>query len=521
MILVFVSRSSSDKSNKSKVNFCAPLVQNKSSDIVVGTIQGIPVDVLIDSGALEVSLISSSVVNHFSCSRKPTTKQLNGISNSIIIVDSYVTLLIELEEITLEVDLLIVPSEYMNAPIIIGTDVLNREWVTYIRTRNSQRLTHDKALTRVSTVQSEEQPKGFKTTLIGENLEKLTRILDKYSEFMISGTATSTGTTGCMHYRLNSEVPVSYRPYKMSYNEKLKVREIIQDLLSKGIIRDSESPYSSPILLVKKKDGSDRMCVDFRALNKITVKDRYPLPLIDDHIDRLGNSKFFTVLDMATGFLQIKLDEQSIPLTGFVTPEGHFEYLKMPYGLANAPIVYQRIISKTLREFIEAGKVLVYVDDCMLLSSSIVQGLQILDEVLAVLTNAGFSVNLRKCSFLCQEIEYLGRIISNGGVRPSTSKVQALVNAPVPQNVKQARQFLGLAGYFRKYIANYSIKTACIARLTRKGVEFVWGPQQESVRKDLIKCLISEPILAIFDPELPSEVHTDANRLEVGSPTGS
>lgn len=507
----------SDLRNNNNVNFCSTPDRIKNKDVMVGIIQGIPIDVLIDSGALDVSLISSTVVNYFSCYKKPIDRQLKGISSSVINVNSYVTLTIELEEISLEVDLLIVPGSCMNAPIIIGTDVLNRDGVTYVRTKDSQRIIHDAVSNKISAVQVNAQSSDIKTSLSGEDLEKLVLLLDGYSEFMISGTATTTVTTGKMHIRLNESAPVYYRPYKMSFNEKLRVRDIIQDLLNKGIIRESESPYSSPILLVKKKDGSDRMCVDFRALNRLTVKDRYPLPLIDDHLDRMGKAKYFSTLDMATGFHQIILDEDSIPLTGFVTPEGHYEYVKMPYGLANAPIVYQRIISTTLREFIEAGKVLVYVDDCLILHSSIEEGLKTLGDVLSTLTKAGFSINSRKCSFLCTEIEYLGRVISDGRIRPAEGKVQALVNSPVPQTVRQVRQFLGLAGYFRKYIASYSTKTACIAHLTKKGVEFSWGKEQETVRQELLKCLTNEPVLAIFDPELPTEIHTDASSLGYGA----
>lgn len=501
--------------NQANVNFCSS-PPTKRSDIVVGIIQGIPVDILIDSGAIGVSLISSSVVNHFSCPRKLTNCQIKGIGETVININVYVTLTIELEGISLEVDLLVVPDECMNAPVIIGTNVLDRDGVTYIRTKDSQRITREPVSEIVLSVESDKQCL-LKTSLTETYLEQLHSVINEYSNFMISGTATTTVKTGSMHIRLNSDTPVYYRPYKMSHDEKLKVRAIIDDLLSKGIIRESESPYSSPILLVKKKDGSDRMCVDFRALNRITVKDRFPLPLIDDHIDRLGKSRYFTTLDMATGFHQIRLDEASIPLTGFVTPEGHFEYVKMPYGLANAPIVFQRIISQTLREFINAGKVLVYIDDCLILHSSVEEGLQTLREVLSTLTEAGFSINLRKCSFLCTEVEYLGRVVSNGEIRPSSSKVQALTNSPAPQNIKQVRQFLGLAGYFRRYIAGYSTKTACIAHLTRKDVEFRWGPEQEKVRQEIISYLTSEPVLAIFDPELPTEVHTDASSLGYGA----
>ncbi|CAG4935168.1 unnamed protein product [Parnassius apollo] len=259
------------------------------------------------------------------------------------------------------------------------------------------------------------------------------------------------------------------------------------------------------------------MCVDFRKLNEVTVKDQFPLPRIDDYIDRLGHNRYFTSLDMAIGFHQIPVSEGSIPLTAFVTPEGHFEYLTMPYGLANAPVVYQRIISKTLRKFIDSGDVLVYIDDVLILSRTIDLDFDLLHQVLTALTEAGFSVNLKKCSFLTEEIEYLGRKISQGQVRPSPNKVKALVESPEPKNVKQVRQFLGLANYFRRYIPNFAQKSTCITALTKKGVEFNWGKEQQTARNEQIECLTGEHVLAVYDPSLPIEVHTDASSVRYGA----
>ncbi|CAK1599037.1 unnamed protein product [Parnassius mnemosyne] len=219
---------------------------------------------------------------------------------------------------------------------------------------------------------------------------------------------------------------------------------------------------------------------------------------------------------MATGFHQIPLEKESV-VTGFVTPERHYEYLKMPYGLANSPIVYQRIITKTLREFIEPGDILVYIDDVLILSKTIKQGLDLLRDVLTTLTQAGFSINLKKCSFLSREIEYLGRCISEGQVRPSRNKVKALMDSPEPKGVKQVRQFMGLASYFCRYIPDFAQKTACIAVLTRKGAEFKWGVEQQSARKDIIEWITSEPVLAVYDPSLPIEVHTDASSIGYGA----
>lgn len=507
----------SESHNKKNVNFCRESINTQRNDIVVAVIQGVPVDILIDSGS-SISLISSSLLKHFNCARKPAFRVLKGIGSQEIESTYYVTLPIEFDEITLEVDLHAVSPEFMNTPIIVGTDVLNREGVTYVRTRDKQHLTCEARLTYgVMNTTSNSSNIPIDTPLVGQELEKLLNLINEYAKSFITGTATTTVNTGNMAIKLNSKTPVNYRPYRLSIPETLKVREMVQELLEKNIIRESESDYASPIILVKKKDGSNRMCVDYRKLNEITVKDRFPLPLIDDHIDRLGKHKFFTSLDMATGFHQIPLNDESIPLTGFVTPEGHYEYLKMPYGLANAPVVYQRIISNTLRHHMESGKVLVYIDDVLILSDTVDEGLNTLRDVLETLTNAGFSINLKKCSFLSTQVEYLGRTISQGQVQPSAQKVKALVEAPIPKNVKQVRQFLGLASYFRRYIAGFAAKTAPVAKLTKRDVPFIWGNEQEEARQYVIAQLTSEPVLAIYDPELPTEVHTDASSIGYGA----
>lgn len=491
-------------------------VESRPNNVIPALIQKVPVDTLIDSGS-EISLISESILKYFNFHKNPAYRLLRGIGSQEVESTSYITTVIEFPEVSLEVDLCVVPSNCINAPILIGTDVLNRKGITYIRANNEQRLTRTSSPLKVQLV-STVKVEHVKTPLIGGEKERLLETIREFSYTFITGTATSTVKTGSMEIKLTSTTPISHRPYKLSVDEKSRVRDIVSDLLSKGIIRESQSDYASPIILVKKKDGSDRMCVDYRALNAVTVKERFPLPLIDDHIDKLGSFKFFTSLDMATGFHQVPLkDDDSISKTAFVTPEGHFEYLKMPYGLANAPIVYQRIITKTLKPLIDSGRVLTYIDDVLVLSNTVDEGLETLREVLQTLADAGFSVNIKKCTFLDTEVEYLGRLIGHGQVRPSPGKVDALVNSPKPTNVREVRQLLGLAGYFRRYIAGYASKTAPIAKLLRKGQPFVWGTEQDNARDYIIKRLTDEPVLAIFDPKLPTELHTDASAVGFGA----
>lgn len=259
--------------NNNGVNFCREIVGSyKNHDVTTAVIMGIPLDVLIDSGSC-VSLMSENIVKHFPCQLKPTNQLLRGLGGTEIKSESFVTLPVEFCDITIEIDFYIVGGNNLNVSVIIGTDVLNRKGITYIRTSDCQRIVRSKVIVndvmQVNTISLTDQ---INTSVSGEYRERLLEILTKYSEFFLSGTATTTVKDSEMHIKLTTDVPVYHRPYKLSHTEKLKVRAIVKDLLDKKIIRESDSEYASPILLVKKKDGSDRMVVDYRALNQITVK---------------------------------------------------------------------------------------------------------------------------------------------------------------------------------------------------------------------------------------------------------
>lgn len=341
--------------------------------------------------------------------------------------------------------------------------------------------------------------------------DKIKAIFQKYpSVFDVVGNVK----TGELSIKLKKNDVVYYRPYRLAPIEREKVKEIIQDLLHKGIIKESNSPFASPMILVKKSDGSDRMCIDYRALNKLIERDRYPLPLIEDQIDKLGHAKYYISIDMKNGFYQIPVSKDSSKYTAFVTPDGHYEFLKMPFGICNGPSVFQRAISKAVQHL---KFLLVYMDDILIPFETIEQGLQYLEQTISALSSSGFTINLKKCKFFVESIEYLGRHISQNGVRPSESKVQALANSPVPNNIKQVRQFMGLASYFRKFVPDFASRTACISKLTKNDQKWEWGPEQVAARKYVIDHLISQPLLSIFDPSLPTELHTDASSIGYGA----
>lgn len=318
-----------------------------------------------------------------------------------------------------------------------------------------------------------------------------------------------------MTLHLNDNTPVTYRPYRLPFSERAKVREMVGNLLDNGIIQESQSAYASPIVLVRKKNNEYRMCVDYRALNRKTVKDSYPMPVIDDQLDRLSGKSYFTSLDLASGYHQIPVAEESRHLTAFVTPDGHYEYLRMPFGLVNAPAVFQSMINKALgADRFELA--IPYLDDLLSTGSTFQEAFSKLERILELLRKANLTLNLKKCFFFQSHISYLGYEISEKGLKPGEEKIKAVSEFPRPTNVHQIRQFVGLASYFRRFVYNFSLIVRPLTKLTKADAQWQWGDEQENAFQDLKAKLVVRPILALYDPNYITEVHCDASKLGVG-----
>lgn len=348
---------------------------------------------------------------------------------------------------------------------------------------------------------------------INNNLLKL---INEYRDCFATNI-TETGKTNVtkMSISLTDDLPVTYRPYRMAFTEREVVREVVNDLLENNIIRESNSPYSSPILLVKKKNGEPRMCIDYRALNRKTLKTNQPLPRIDDLLDSLKGNKYFTSLDLASGYHQIPIEEESISKTAFVTPDGHYEFLRMPFGLVNAPAIFQRTINQILGP-LRFETALAYLDDVLIPSVSIQQGIERLKCVLTLFRDAGLTLKLNKCHFLLENINYLGHEISAEGIRPGLDKIKAVSDFPVPKNVHEVRRFLGLTSYFRKFIKGFSSIAKPISSLTKKDVAFVWNNEEQLAYEQLKTKLVQRPILALYNRDAETEVHCDASKIGLG-----
>lgn len=468
-----------------------------------------------DSGS-ECSLIRETVAQRFAGKRHYDSIKLVGIGKSNLYCNTQILATVTLQGHSVELLFHVVPDTSLDHEILIGRDLISLGFSVEI---SENCLTVNKTRV-VALCEFGERVNGFdgiNTDVPFECLDELKQLLNQYSNFFVEGIPTGRVSSGQLEIKLvDPSRTVQRRPYRMSSDEREVVRQIIKELLNAGVIRESCSPFASPILLVKKKDGSDRLCVDYRELNSNTVPDRYPLPLIGDQIQRLAGAEYFTSLDMASGYHQIPVHPDSIERTAFVTPDGQFEYVTMPFGLRNAPSVYQRAINKALGNLTETFAVC-YIDDIIIPSKTIKEGLERLHLVLEALTKSGFSLNLKKCAFLKTKIDYLGYQVSSGQVRPNARKINALTQLPPPQTVTQLRQFIGLASYFRQFIAGFSQMTAPLYRLTSGKGNIKWTPEFESIRQRIITILSDKPVLTIFDPQCPTELHTDASSEGYGA----
>lgn len=351
---------------------------------------------------------------------------------------------------------------------------------------------------------------------IGSNyVIKLTELLNNFRDcFAFSSKELGCITGTEMNIKLNDTTPVVYRPYRLSHSERQVVRDMIQELGDSDIIRESSSDYASPIVLVRKKTGDYRLCIDFRALNKKTIKEHYPLPRIDDQLDNLSGYRYYTSLDLASGYYQIPLAESSKRYTAFVTPDGHYEFNRMPFGLVNAPSTFQRAINGILgnARFKEA---FAYMDDVIVPSKTIDEGLQKLSDILNLFRSSGITLNLSKCNFLKRSIDYLGFEVTELGIKPGKKKIEAVDNFPRPIDQHKVRQFLGLASFFRRFIKGFSIIAKPLTQLLKKDAKWKWSESEESAFLTLKGELVKRPILSFYDPEFETQLHTDASKIGV------
>ena len=315
---------------------------------------------------------------------------------------------------------------------------------------------------------------------------------------------------------LTDSIPVYTPPYVVPFNQRPFIKRHLQEMIQNGIICESTSPYSSSVVLVKKKNGEIRFCVDFRKLNSKTIKDPQPIPRIQDLTSYFKGAKIFSTIDLFSGFWQIEVDEKDRYKTAFTCDMGHYHFIRLPMGLCNSPATFQRLMQTVLGPVLHQFA-LVYLDDIIIYSDTMENHIIHLETVLELLHKAGLKIKLEKCEFVMTEIIYLGHIISSEGIRPNPKKIEAVSNYPAPVNVNQLRTFLGLANYYRRYIKDFAKIAHPLTELTKKNKAWIWEAEQDYAFNALKFKLTSSPILG--HPDLHTAqyfIDTDASQYCVG-----
>ena len=288
-------------------------------------------------------------------------------------------------------------------------------------------------------------------------------------------------------------------------------------MLKQGIIRPSTSPWASPVVLVKKRDGSTRFCVDYRKLNDLTLKDAYPLPRPDDLIDSLADAKWFSTMDLSSGYWQVEMEPESRAKTAFATSRnGIFEFNVMPFGLANAPSTFERLMDSVLKN-LAWEECLVYLDDIISFGTTFEQELTRLTRIFDRLQAAKLKLKPSKCNFFQTGVDFLGHRVSRDGVHTSQDKVEAVRSWPVPRNVKEVKSFYGLCTYYRKFVENFAQIARPLTNLAKKNEKFHWTPDCQQAFENLKEALMTAPVLAYPRQDGDLILDTDASQYAVGS----
>ena len=347
--------------------------------------------------------------------------------------------------------------------------------------------------------------------------QKILELLEKNVD-LFAKSDSDLGRTHLVtaHIDTGDHPPIKQNPYRLPFSQRRLVEEHVEKMLKDGIIQPSESPWASPIVIVDKKDGSKRFCIDYRALNKVTVKNSHPLPRIDDILASLDGAKYFTCLDLRSGYWQIPVDPESQDKLAFTCFLGIYSPVCMPFGISSGPAFFSQLMNKVLQG-IQHKFTLSYLDDILIYSKTWDEHLEHIQAVFDRLRDAGLKLKMTKCEFLKQEVKYLGHVISASGVKPDPEKVKAIQMLAPPENAKDVRTLLGMCGFYRKFISNFAKIAKPLTELTKKNRPFIWTEQCQTAFETLRSALTHAPILAFPDINKPYKLYTDASNCAIGA----
>ena len=309
--------------------------------------------------------------------------------------------------------------------------------------------------------------------------------------------------------------PISIPPYRMAATELKELKAQLEELLNKGFIRPSTSPWGDSVLFVKKKDGSLRLYIDYRQLNRATIRNQYPLPRIDELFDQLQGSWVYSKIDLRSGYHQLKVRENDVSKTAFRTRYGHYEFLVMPFGLTNAPDAFIDLMNRVFSPYLDKF-VIVSIDGILVYSGSPEEHAEHLRTVLQILRKRQLYARFSKCQFWLDKVSFLGYVISAEGISVDPQKIEAIVNWKPPTNVSEVRSFLGLAGYYRKFVEGFSKIAIPLTNLLKKDQKFEWSDTWQHSFEELRQRLTTTPVLALSSGKDGYVVYSDASRQGLG-----
>ena len=347
--------------------------------------------------------------------------------------------------------------------------------------------------------------------------DQLNTLLLEFSD-IFANSPEELGRTNVVYHKIDTgnALPIKQRPYRIPFSQKAVIDRHIENMLKLDVIEPSYSPWASPIVIVKKKSGEDRFCIDYRKLNSLSKRDAFPIPRIDDTLDMLAGSKYFTHLDFKSGYWQIEVAPEDREKTAFVCSSGLYQWKTMPFGLTSAPGTFQRCMSIILSG-LQWKTCLVYLDDVLIFSSNFNEHLDHIREIFQRLRIANLKLNPKKCSFCKPEVTYLGHVVSRNGIKPDPSKISAIEHFPKPVNIKTLRSFLGLSSYYRRFIPEFANIASPLFKLLQKNHRFSWDVHCENAFHLLKKHLINPPVMSYPDFEQPFEVQCDASDSGIAS----
>eukprot|EP00731_Ephydatia_muelleri_P006231 Em0003g479a len=353
--------------------------------------------------------------------------------------------------------------------------------------------------------------------LSDEERTQLLGVLLEYHDIFAQGPG-DVGCTGVLKHSINTEgaQPIRQQVRRIPPYRRDEVSGMLSEMLQKGVIKKSASPWASPIVLAQKKDGTTRFCVDYRKVNTVTRRDAYPLPRIDDTLDTLSGSKWFSTLDLISGYWQVQMNPADQEKTAFCTPEGLFEFTVMPFGLCNAPATFQRLMDMILAG-LQWNRCLVYLDDVIIIGRTFLDHLTNLSMVFERIRQAGLKLQPSKCKLCRKEVTFLGHIVSQDGIATDHSKTEQVSKWPVPSSCTEVQRFLGLANYYRRFVQDFAAMAKPLHRLTERNAQFRWTTECQRAFDKLKSCLVSAPILAFPDFTRPFILDTDASDMGIGA----